>query len=165
MWPFKKKANEASGPEIAPSGGAPRSDPGRLQELLAAIERQKQESSDPAVVSLDLYFTGNEDQSSIGGNIDPPPGPRQFQEILNNIALRPEVHTVLVEILDTRQDGGGLQWPSSRCVYILSRCDMGQIGKWLAPLEPSALSDEVTNSRVTGLARKPGTNEYQVTWN
>ena len=164
MWPFKKKVTEDSSVQVV-TDGAPRSDPQRLQELLAAVQQQMQEGADPAVVSLDLYFTGNEDQSSIGANIDPPPGPRQFQEVLNNIALRPEVYKVLVEVLDTRQDIGGLHWPTSRCVYILSRCDIGQIGKWLAPLEPSTLSEEVTNLRIKSIGRKPGTNEYQATWN
>jgi hypothetical protein len=52
------------------------------------------------VVSLEDFFTGNNDLGSIGCNLENHPGTQRFFAILRSIRARPEVQDVLVTIYE-----------------------------------------------------------------
>jgi hypothetical protein len=68
-----------------------------MQRLNQEIERLGGADAYP-VVSLVLFFDGNDDPASIGPNLDPHPGIRTFERVLEDIRRRPEVSDVVVQI-------------------------------------------------------------------
>lgn len=101
-----------------------------LPELLAEIERQGGEG---AVVGLDLFFDGNEDEASLGCNLSDHPGIRTFAEVLRALRNRPDVDDVLVRISEVLPDG---EWPFSDAVYVLTKAPASDVATWAAVLEP-----------------------------
>jgi hypothetical protein len=77
-----------------------------MQRLNEEIERLGGADAYPAV-SVALFFDSNDDPASIGPNLDPHPGIRTFERVLEDIRHRPEVSDVIVQI-DEVIEG---EWP------------------------------------------------------
>ena len=91
-----------------------------LEELHAEISRQggyDHGAGPEPVVSLELFFDGNEDPASIGCNLSDHPGPARFYEVLSTIRDRPEVHSVWVGVSDVIEPD---DWPFSDHVYVVT---------------------------------------------
>lgn len=90
------------------------------------------------LVSLEDFFTGNEDYGSIGCNLGEHPGPQLFFEHLKGIRARHDVQDVLVEINEV-EEADEEMWPFSDRVYILTNAPEEEVVSWTAPL----MADEV----------------------
>ncbi len=91
-----------------------------MQRLNQEIERLGGADAYP-VVSVDLFFEGNNDPASIGPNLDPHPGIRTFERVLEEIRRRPEVSDVVVQI-DEVIEG---EWPYASAVYVTTHGHTG----------------------------------------
>jgi hypothetical protein len=88
-----------------------------LADLLAEIERQGGYTNGVGpepVVSLELFFDGNDDPGSIGCNLPDHPGLADFYSVLRSIRDRPEVDGVWVGISELM---GPNEWPFTRRRY------------------------------------------------
>ncbi len=68
-----------------------------LDDLLADVNRQGGNAGSTGlepVVSLELFFEGNDDPGSIGCNLTDHPGVDRFYAVLRGIRDRPDVHGV-----------------------------------------------------------------------
>jgi hypothetical protein len=90
------------------------------------------------MVTLEEYFDGNDDKSSIGANLPEHPGLDHFYRILLDIRAKRSVQAVLVRIYGV-EDGN---WPYTDTVYILTSAKTSQVEKWVASLEPSAVYED-----------------------
>jgi hypothetical protein len=116
-----------------------------LAELLAEIERQGGYSGGSAplpVVSLELFFEGNDDLGSIGCNLADHPGPARFYSVLRSIRARPGGHDVWVGISEVM---GPDEWPFSDHVYVVGTASADEVARWAAELEPDAPGGEWWN--------------------
>ena len=107
----------------------------------ALIEKIRQQGEpDPMqqrrgpLVSLEDFFTGNQDLGSIGCNLFVHPGIATFYKVLREIRDRPEVQDVLIEITDLEETEG--VWPFSDSVYILTSASPRKVARWLRRLRP-----------------------------
>ena len=83
------------------------------------------------VVSLEDFFTANEDRYSIAANLEPHPGLDFMRSALLAIRARPDVQEVLVEITDLSEDGHSDEvWPYSGRVYILTSASEETAAEW-----------------------------------
>lgn len=108
--------------------------------LIAAVHEQglSNDGAPYPVVSLEAFFTGNDDYGSLGCNLTEHPGPPAFFETLSAIRKRPEVQDVLVEINEA--DPEDTIWPFSDRVYVLTSASPSQVQAWLSRLQPSEVS-------------------------
>jgi hypothetical protein len=107
-----------------------------LPELLAEIERQgRYESATGAepVVSLEAFFSGNDDVGSIGCNLTEHPGVDLFFTVLRDVRERPEVHDVWVGISEVVAED---EWPFSDHVYVVTSASADDVLRWTSALDP-----------------------------
>ena len=110
-----------------------------LDDLLADIDRQNDtDSGTEPVVSLELFFDGNDDSGSIGCNLTDHPGIDRFYTVLRNIRDRVDVHGVWVAITEVT---GPDEWPFSDHVYIVTTASPEHVAEWAAELEPDPPAD------------------------
>ena len=90
------------------------------EKLIAKIEAQNPSGElQEIVVSLEDFFTGNNDTGSIGVNLGPDQPPiTKFHRVLREIRARPNVQDVLVRIYDYDDP---TSWPYTDTVYIITR--------------------------------------------
>lgn len=81
------------------------------------------------LVTIDEFFSGNSETGSIGCNLSGEPTPEQFHTIFLDIARRPEVKDVRVQItaFDTPE------WPFSDTVYIMTSASPETVMSWFPP--------------------------------
>jgi hypothetical protein len=120
------------------------------QQLIELIRQQGLPQPDGVralpVVSLEAFFTGNEDLGSIGCNLAEHPGLPRFLEIMVGIRARPDVQDVLVEIHEV-EESDPTMWPFSDRVYILTSADRDTVAAWVAELEPDEIEEGYAASR------------------
>ena len=132
------------------------------------IEMAKQQGIDRGVlplpvVSLEDFFTGNDDPGSIGCNTDHP-GPDYFREPLYAIRAKPNVQDVLIEIYEV-DEGDEASWPFSEGIFVLTSAKREEVEGWLAPLQPDSVEEDLTFV-VPESARQlqPGVYVYYAWW-
>ena len=100
------------------------------------------------LVSLEDFFTGNDDIASIGCNLPDHPSTRFFFQKLLEIRSKAGVDDVLVGITETSEDDPDpTMWPFSDRVYVVSKLPIDQIEPWFTPLRPSSVIVEVQHRR------------------
>jgi hypothetical protein len=115
------------------------------------------------VVSLEDFFTGNDDRGSIGCNLgEKQPPIAEFHRRLREIRSKPNVQDVLVRIDDYDDP---TSWPYSDTLYIITSAPLEEVKKWVSPLLP----DEVHAKWIYGKPPaapevKPGMIPYSVWW-
>jgi hypothetical protein len=105
-----------------------------LTDLLAEIERQGGYDSGAGpepVVSLELFFEGNNDPGSIGCNLNRHPGVQTFFTVLRDLRERPDVHDVQIGISEVLGDN---QWPFSDHVYVITSASSDDLLRLTAAL-------------------------------
>ncbi|MCL2309057.1 MAG: hypothetical protein FWC42_02105 [Proteobacteria bacterium] len=113
-----------------------------LEKLTARIAEQHAAHGEDAeiVVSLEDFFTGNDDPGSIGCNLgEEQPSINRFYETFLEIRNRPNVQDMLVRIYS--QDDPD-EWPFTDTVYILSSATTAEIESWVSPLLPDEVIPE-----------------------
>ena len=80
------------------------------------------------IVSVEDFFTGNTDESSIGCNLMKHPGLQHFYEVLTMIRNKEEVQDVFVEIMELEE---GSDWAFSERIYILTSASQGEVEEWV----------------------------------
>jgi hypothetical protein len=117
--------------------------------LRALHERIEQLGGDEAapVASLDAFFEGNDDEASIGANLDPHPGIDTFSRVLRQIDDRDSVSHVVVQISEVMSED---EWPFSDRVYIITTSAARDVHAWAAELEPDPYDDAAPEGWVGG---------------
>ena len=113
-----------------------------LERLMALIAEQQaiHGESEEIAVSLEDFFTGNDDLGSIGCNLgDEQPPIGRFYESLLEIRNRPNVQDVLVRIY-AQEDPDS--WPYTDTVYIISSATAEEIESWVSDLLPDEIAPE-----------------------
>ncbi|MEM9193329.1 MAG: hypothetical protein AAGF12_29410 [Myxococcota bacterium] len=137
-------------------------DPEKKEQLLAALEPLGGVGAGPfPVVPHSLFFDGNHDSSSIGGNLTEHPGVEAFRRLLERIATQPEVAGVWVEVRLVADD----EWPFSKRIFIVTGAAPHRVEGWVAPLQPVGVAaTDWTGERPPG-APDPGTHAvFEVLW-
>lgn len=136
------------------------------EKLIAKIRAQPPAGYDKPfpVVSLEDFFTGNDDLGSIGCNLDKHPGLPKFYSVLRAIRERPEVQTVLVTIYEVDENDKS-RWPFSERVYVFTSATPEQLREWATEVQP----DEVEEGFVGGAPPvaprlKPGMKVLSLWW-
>ncbi|HUG70368.1 MAG TPA: hypothetical protein VMM76_21645 [Pirellulaceae bacterium] len=107
---------EQVGTALEPSP-LPLPDSAERRRLLARIGDINDFSKPRPLVSLEEFFEGNDDRSSIGYNLSDQPTPAEFYKMLRTIRDQPEVANVVVEVKDIEDPDG---WPSTDTIWIVS---------------------------------------------
>lgn len=110
-------------------------------------------------VSLEDFFEGNNDITSIGRNMEEHPGLKVFSKTLFNLRKNKDVENVFVEIDDIKMGS----WPSSNMVYITTCLRYEYVKNFLKALE----YDEFFTSAddITQLDAPEGYTTIAVWWN
>lgn len=98
------------------------------------------------LVTLEEFFEGNDDYGSIGCNLNPMLGPEYFFEILKRIRSRPNVQTILVEVIEVDPDYPSA-WPFADSIYIFTDAALDEVAQWAAPLKPDAIGEGFSNGK------------------
>lgn len=93
------------------------------------------DSEQEAVVTVEDFFDGNDDLSSLGSNLSPHPGLDRFRDLLLDVRSRSEVAELVIAIWDMDDRPNG-DWPHADKVYLATSADEATVAEWFAPLEP-----------------------------
>ncbi|GAA1617447.1 hypothetical protein [Actinoplanes couchii] len=107
-----------------------------LADVLSEIGRQGGNDSGTGpepVVSLELFFEGNNDLGSIGCNLIDHPGIPEFYAVLRALRAHPDVVDVRVGISEVMGDD---EWPFSNHVYIVTSASATEVLRRTARLQP-----------------------------
>jgi hypothetical protein len=116
-----------------PDGGDSREDAAmNVRDLHERIESLGGQDAYP-VVSLDLFFEGNDDPASFAPNLEPHPGIDTFSSVLRSIRDRPDVSGVVVQIDEVL---GSDDWPYASAVYVITSAPAGDVHEWASELQP-----------------------------
>jgi hypothetical protein len=140
-------------------------DDNRRLNLIALVKLQgiSYDGTPLPVVSLEDFFTGNDDPGSIGCNTDHP-GPEFFKEPLFAIRSRPNVQDVLIEIEEVEEQDESM-WPFSERIYILTSAPQEEIEEWMAPLHPDTVEEGwAYGEPKTAPPLRPGMRVYAAWW-
>ncbi|MEO0469333.1 MAG: hypothetical protein AAF206_06930 [Bacteroidota bacterium] len=110
----------------------------RLIEKYDLMNFYEQEA--PVLVSVDEFFEGNHDPSSIGSNLLEPPAIEDFYHTLKALSRQKEVQKVFVQINDVPiGDGRSLRddaWFYSNTILIMGNMAQESVKQELANLQP-----------------------------
>lgn len=137
---------------------------GHRDILIAKIEKQRVLSPEREIaVSLEDFFTGNDDLGSIGCNLGSEQPPiSEFYRVLKGIRSQPEVQDVLVRISDFDDPSS---WPFTDTVYIIASAPARQVEEWVAPLKPDEVHPEWMYGKPPAApSARPGMTTYSVWW-
>jgi hypothetical protein len=136
-----------------------------LDQLLGDINRQGgyAGTGPEPVVTLELFFHGNDDVGSIGCNLTDRPGTARFYAVLREIRDRPEVHDVRIGISEVM---GGGEWPFSDHVYVITTASAAEVAEWAAELQPDEPGEGWWNGQPPAepLALPPGAHVVTLWW-
>lgn len=128
-----------------------KSDPKKLAALLAALrESGDGESAEGSCIDAAKFLDGNEDESSIGCNLDKHPGMSAFREVIARVAGRADVSAVQVCI---SEDMGDEDFPFTDVVLVCTSASEAQLTKEFAKLTPDEVFE--TDGRLTKRLPKP----------
>jgi hypothetical protein len=139
------------------------------ESRLRLIERIKEygmpQSDGPLpLVTLEEFFSGNDDFGSIGCNLSPLLGPRLFYEKLKEIRARSSVKEVLVEINEVVPEDPET-WPFSDRVYIFTDATHDEVSRWAAALRPDAIEEGFASGRPSRAPDfEPSVKTYALWW-
>ncbi|UWG96253.1 hypothetical protein LPY66_15355 [Dehalobacter sp. DCM] len=133
-------------------------------DLIRKINTQKlipEPSHSLPVVSLEDFFEGNTDESSIGCNLLDHPGIEKFYSVLMTLRDKDCVQDILVEIYEVEED----YWPFSERVYILSNLSIEEVSNFISDLQPSDIGEgyQFGEPKVAPLL-KEGFSVFSVWW-
>jgi hypothetical protein len=89
----------------------------------------------PWIISIEQFFDGNDDDSSIGWNVIPYPGIDAFRNLLTGLLRRSDVLAVYAQIaeLDQNED----VWPSTEMIFCIGTILPDDLRNILSPLGPT----------------------------
>jgi hypothetical protein len=113
-------------------------------EKCAALQRDLEKQSEPQLVPIDRFFDGNDDEGSIGCNLEPHPGVRLFKETLLGLTRRPDVLAVHATIAEV--DPGEDAWPFTDTVLVVGTLDSESLEAAVSELEPDEVGPADTDA-------------------
>jgi hypothetical protein len=112
----------------------------RLIEKIKEIGLPFSKGSALPLVSLEDFFTGNDDLGSIGCNLVNHPGIPAFYERLKQIRERPDVQNVMVGVYEVEEEDPSM-WPFSELIYIVTTASKAEVENWVEELEPDEIEE------------------------
>lgn len=124
---------------------------GPIERIMERISREG-DVNNPAtprpLLTIDEFFEGNNVVGSIGCNLTPTPTPAEFYEVLREIAARPEVGEVRVQISQFDVP----EWPFSDTVWVITSAEPEEVSVWFdEPMRP----DECWAGWTSGVSFEP----------
>lgn len=92
------------------------------------------------IASIEDFFEGNDDISSIGCNLINHPGIEFFYKKLLEIREMPEVQDILVEVSETEATDPDI-WPFSERIYIITIISKEKLKELVEELQPDEIED------------------------
>jgi hypothetical protein len=138
--------------------------------LIAKIVAQYDAGIDIPLVSLEDFFGGNSDGSSIAPNMVDygHPGLKRFQEILTAIRERPDVDCVLMGIHECPEPDDprdAKMWPMAENVYIYTSANTDDVESWTAELRTDGAVEGWPYGQPTNAPEcRPGYKVFALCW-
>jgi len=105
-------------------------DDAKCQSLKSTLAKQPE----PRLVSVERFFDGNDDLSSIGWNLPEHPGMDVFRDLLTGLLRRSDVQAVYVRVAEL--DLGEDCWPSTNIIFVVGTISPDELRSILSALEP-----------------------------
>jgi hypothetical protein len=100
----------------------------------AALKAELKGQPRPQVISVELFFDGNDDPGSIGCNLNEHPGVGTFRDVLTGLVRRPDVQAVYAQISEL-DPGEGL-WPFADIILAVGTISTAELRDAVSALEP-----------------------------
>jgi hypothetical protein len=104
-----------------------------------AIKAELASEPEPRVVPIDRFFDGNDDEGSIGCNLDPHPGIDQFRHVLTDLLARRGVLAIYARISEL--DPGEDFWPYSDTVLVVGTLSVPDLRDAVSELQPDEVGE------------------------
>lgn len=100
-----------------------------------ALKMGLESTRGPWLVSIELFFDGNDDPGSIGWHLPEHPGMDNFRDLLTGLLRRSDVKAVNARIVEL--DIGEYDcWPAADMVFVAGTISPTELRKILSPLHP-----------------------------
>lgn len=100
----------------------------RISERVARLGHPDEADTPRPLVTVEEFFNGNSEVGCIGCNLETAPSPDQFYKLFQEIARRPEVKDIRVQI--TAFDLP--EWPFTDTVYIMTSAPPVVVVTWFS---------------------------------
>ncbi len=110
------------------------------------------------IISVDDFFLGNPDESSIACNLLEHPGLEHFYNVLTAIRNKEVVQDVFVEIMELEDNS---DWAFSERVYVLTNASQVEVEEWVKSLSPSDIDIDYQYGEPEAA---PGYKVYSIWW-
>jgi hypothetical protein len=98
----------------------------RITERVTRLGHPDEPGTPTPLVTIGEFFEDNEEVGSIGCNLSPAPEPKRFYALFQEVARRPEVKDIRVQI--TAFDVP--EWPFSDTVYVMTSAAPEEVASW-----------------------------------
>ena len=105
-------------------------DKSKRDKLVSSLSDQRE----PQYAAIRDFFDGNDDQGSIGCNLDPHPGMKVFASTLSGLLKRKDVKAVYAQISEL--EPGSDSWPFCDKVLVVGSISVADLAAILIPLQP-----------------------------
>lgn len=103
------------------------------------LKAELEEMPGTPVVAASRFFDGNDDEGSIGCNLETHPGIPAFSRVFEGIAARSDVEGVWVQIFEIDPDEEA--WPYSDTVVVAGLIAVDELRSLVRELEPDDVAD------------------------
>jgi hypothetical protein len=131
-------------------------------EKCDALKRDLERESEPQLVPIDRFFDGNDDEGSIGCNLEPHPGVSLFKETLLGLTRRPDV--VAVHAVIAEADPGEDAWPFTDTVLVVGTLDSESLAAAVSELEPDEVGPADADAISVAGRIPPGASAFVIWW-
>lgn len=107
-----------------------------------ALKAELEEMPGIPVVALSRFFDGNDDEGSIGCNLETHPGISAFRRVFEDIAARSDVEGVWVQIFEIDPDEKA--WPYSDLVVVAGSIAVNELRAMVHELQPDDVADPIS---------------------
>ncbi|MCZ8253093.1 MAG: hypothetical protein O9318_11535 [Hylemonella sp.] len=115
------------------------------RQKCATLKKELAKLPEPPIVDINRFFDGNDDEGSIGCNLEPHPGIDAFRDSLVGLSKRQGIRGVYTVISEL--DPGEDSWPFSDTVLVVGDVLAEEIRAALESLQP----DDVSSAELSSL--------------
>ena len=127
-----------------------------------ALKAELAAQSEPQIVSIERFFDGNDDLSSIGCNRMEHPGVDAFRDAFAGLLRRPDVQAVYAQISEL--DPGDGSWPFTDTILVAGMIPVEELREAVRGLRPDEVADAAEFGVSPSIAARHGSPVLALWW-
>lgn len=135
------------------------------QQAFVQMVRERGGDTDEVAVSVEEFFDGNDDATSIAAGHAHSPSLTTIRRVLDGLRTHPGVHEVYLEVEKLRwPEYPAGKWPYAHRAHVITTLDPPQVDELAADSDPAPASAVEPDGAAPGHDAPPGFRYIEVGW-